>query len=166
MATQHQQIQSALQREPLSQVPADFEGEGKKVDFPISTVTYYRNYTFLGRDDLLESMQDHFGDSSASENTSENSPLKVVKGHDPKCCILHGLGGIGKTQTALEYTYRHRHKYDAIFWVQSDSDQALSATVSDIAEKLQMVEDLGGHDGQNQGRAIKRAEKWLTGTRE
>jgi hypothetical protein len=144
-------------------------GEGHDVHFPLSTVSYYRNYFFHGRDDLLNRMSQHLGDSKlASDATAHitTSPLTVAKGHDPKCCIIHGLGGIGKTQTAVEYTHRYQDSYDAIFWVQSDSDQALATSFSDIAEKLRMIEDLGGHDGQNQGRAIKRAEKWLRSTGE
>jgi hypothetical protein len=166
---QHEQIISALQEEPLGQVPPDFEGEGHDVHFPLSTCPYYRNYIFLGRDDLLESISRHLGDDQPATNGTDpitNSPLTVAKRHDPKCCILDGLGGIGKTQSAVEYIYRYRNRYDAIFWLQSDSDQALAASFSDIAEKLHMVDDLEGHDGQNQGRAIKRAEKWLRSTRE
>jgi hypothetical protein len=165
MATQHQRIQATLQHEPLSEAPPDFEGEGKDINFPISTVTYYRNYTFLGRDDLLENMYKHLESEEAVRDTNATCPLGLLQDHDPECCILHGLGGVGKTQTALEYTYKNRNNYAAIFWVQSDSDQALSSSFSAIADKLQMVEDLGGHDGQNQGRAIKRVEKWLKMTR-
>lgn len=147
-------------------MPADYESEGKGVSFPISTVNYYRNYTFLGRDDLLDTLQDHLKDNESTESANSDHPIAAGKKHDPRCCILHGLGGIGKTQTALEYTYKYRPKYEAIFWVQSDTDQALSAAFADVAKALQMVEDLGANDGQNQGRAVKRAEKWLSTTRE
>ncbi len=41
-----------------------------------------------------------------------------------------GLGGIGKTQTAVEYAYQYRNEYDDVLWVKSDSREAL---ISDYA---------------------------------
>jgi tetratricopeptide (TPR) repeat protein len=49
---------------------------------------------------------------------------------------LHGLGGIGKTQLALEYAYRHLEHYRAILWVHADSPQALLASYLDLAKLL------------------------------
>lgn len=40
---------------------------------------------------------------------------------------ITGLGGIGKTQTVVEYAYRHRKEYEAILWVRADSATALPA---------------------------------------
>lgn len=31
--------------------------------------------------------------------------------------VLHGLGGIGKTQLAIAYARKHQHTYSAIVWV-------------------------------------------------
>jgi AAA+ ATPase superfamily predicted ATPase len=41
--------------------------------------------------------------------------------------VLHGLGGIGKTQLAVEYARRHKDSYSAIFWLDiRDEGRALS----------------------------------------
>ena len=34
---------------------------------------------------------------------------------------ITGLGGIGKTQLALEYAYRHRQDYHAVLWGRADT---------------------------------------------
>ncbi|OCL02321.1 tetratricopeptide repeat domain-containing protein, partial [Glonium stellatum] len=36
-----------------------------------------------------------------------------------KTVVVHGLGGMGKTQLALAYAKRHRDEYSAVFWVNS-----------------------------------------------
>src|SRR5947209_16253115 len=53
---------------------------------------------------------------------------------------LSGLGGIGKTQTALEYSYRYRHEYHAIFWIRAESEAALNTSYAEIAKRLELAE--------------------------
>ena len=38
---------------------------------------------------------------------------------------ISGLGGIGKTQTAVEYAYRYREEYQFVLWVQANTSEAL-----------------------------------------
>jgi AAA+ ATPase superfamily predicted ATPase len=39
--------------------------------------------------------------------------------------VLHGLGGIGKTQLAVEYVRRHKEKHTAIFWLNANNKDSL-----------------------------------------
>ena len=45
---------------------------------------------------------------------------------------VYGLGGIGKTQVALEYCYRHKSRYAAIFWIGADFAGDLQKALSAI----------------------------------
>lgn len=44
---------------------------------------------------------------------------------DLKSFLLYGLGGIGKTQLALEYCYQYVDQFDAIFWVSAETQDKL-----------------------------------------
>ncbi|MBO0790906.1 MAG: tetratricopeptide repeat protein, partial [Ktedonobacteraceae bacterium] len=53
---------------------------------------------------------------------------------------LCGLGGIGKTQVALEYAHRYASEYRAIFWLAAENAESLIPSVQQIAEQLQLPE--------------------------
>jgi hypothetical protein len=50
--------------------------------------------------------------------------------------VLHGLGGIGKTQLAIEYTRRHKEKYTAIFWLNADDKESLKLSFRNITQRI------------------------------
>jgi tetratricopeptide (TPR) repeat protein len=50
--------------------------------------------------------------------------------------VLHGLGGIGKTQLAVAYTHRHKTEYSAIFWVDANSDDSIGLSFVEIARQI------------------------------
>ncbi len=47
-------------------------------------------------------------------------------------------GGIGKTQLALEYAYRHRYEYRYIFWVLADTHETFTAGYGQLAHLLNL----------------------------
>ncbi|PSN64913.1 hypothetical protein BS50DRAFT_622273 [Corynespora cassiicola Philippines] len=68
---------------------------------------------------------------------------------DPKfkSLVLSGVGGIGKTATALEYAKSQAHEFNVIFWVRGENRQSIQQSFSVIASEL----DLGtAHHGSFQ----------------
>ena len=53
---------------------------------------------------------------------------------------LSGLGGVGKTQTAVEYAHRHLDEYAYAFWATARSREALLSSYVTIASLLKLPE--------------------------
>jgi len=51
---------------------------------------------------------------------------------------ISGLGGIGKTQTAIEYAYKYKGEYKAVFWINADSKESLISGFVTIAGLLNL----------------------------
>jgi tetratricopeptide (TPR) repeat protein len=47
--------------------------------------------------------------------------------------VLTGLGGVGKSQLAAEYAYRHRTDYDLVWWVRGTQPTSLSSDYAALA---------------------------------
>ena len=53
-----------------------------------------------------------------------------------KVVVLHGLGGIGKSQLAIEYTKKHRHDYSAVLWLNAKTEDTLMQSFAANARRL------------------------------
>ena len=49
---------------------------------------------------------------------------------------VKGLGGVGKTQLALEYAYRYASDYDAVAWFRAEDPMMLGSDHAALAEFL------------------------------
>lgn len=50
--------------------------------------------------------------------------------------VLHGLGGIGKTQLAVAYSIHHNRDYSAIFWLNSKDEDSLKQSFAKVARQI------------------------------
>jgi hypothetical protein len=53
-----------------------------------------------------------------------------------RTAVVHGLGGMGKTQLALAYAQRHKDEYSAVFWVNSKDVDALKQGYATAARRI------------------------------
>ncbi|MBV9719415.1 MAG: toll/interleukin-1 receptor domain-containing protein [Candidatus Eremiobacteraeota bacterium] len=73
---------------------------------------------------------------------------------------LSGLGGIGKTQTAIEYAARHRAEYpDGVFWVNAETISALTSGFVAMAAALR----LSAATSNDQDYILRAVLEWLNG---
>ena len=50
--------------------------------------------------------------------------------------VLHGLGGIGKTQLTVAYAKRHKDNYSAILWLNIKDEDALKQSFAKVARQI------------------------------
>jgi hypothetical protein len=88
----------------------------------IRTGTHPRDDYFVGRD-------------------ADMANLFKILSVSGRLCVLSGTGGIGKTATALEYSFRHEQTYSCVFWVQAETHVGCADTFSLIATQLQLDDE-------------------------
>jgi transcriptional regulator with XRE-family HTH domain len=70
---------------------------------------------------------------------------------------ISGLGGIGKSQTALEYAYRYQQYYHDILWAGSESRESLVTAYISLARILYLHK----REEQEQHRIVEAVKHWL-----
>jgi hypothetical protein len=53
--------------------------------------------------------------------------------HERRVCVIHGLGGAGKTQLALKVIERTREKWTQLLYVDASSQEAIESTMQAFA---------------------------------
>lgn len=83
-----------------------------------SYIRFVQNAYFTGRAEVMAALE------QLIFNTKDHPPI-----------ILNGMGGAGKTQTAVEFAYRYGYRFRGVHWINLDSSELLGSKLeSEIAQ--------------------------------
>ncbi|MEV8549947.1 FxSxx-COOH system tetratricopeptide repeat protein [Streptomyces glaucescens] len=105
-----------------------------------------RDPDFSGREELIDHLRD---------TLTVGSPVAIQ--------ALHGMGGVGKTQVAVEYAHRFAEQYDIVWWVDAGQPEHLPVQFGELATRLGIA-DPGREVEWNAGAALAHlagTERWL-----
>ena len=103
------------------------------------SIPYLENEDFTGRTELLAKLTDNL----------KNEQTAVI------AQAIHGLGGIGKTQIALKYTYKHQKEYKVIWWLRAEEETTLRTNYANLAVELKLT------TSSEQEEQVKATKSWL-----
>ena len=110
----------------------------------IWNVPFPHNPQFTGRGALLEELHQQLAEQSIAATQPQ---------------AIHGLGGVGKTQLAVEYAWKHRAEYDAVLWVVADSPASAAANLAALCRAN--VLNLPEADEREQDPQLQAVCRWL-----
>ncbi|KAI9784312.1 MAG: hypothetical protein M1839_002373 [Geoglossum umbratile] len=104
-------------REAIDRKEKGIKYENFSIPFSLSTISEIEH--FVAREDELRDIHEALrGDGSR------------------RTVVLHGLGGIGKTQLATAYAKRHKDNYSAIFWLNIRDEDSLKQSFANVAKQI------------------------------
>lgn len=92
---------------------------------------------------------------------------ELLWGHPTRSIVvLHGLGGVGKSQLAIQYVKRHKEKYTAVFWLNANSAESLQLSFGSVVRQVlrdhPSASPLAGMDLEsNLGKVVEAVQTWL-----
>jgi tetratricopeptide (TPR) repeat protein len=115
---------------------------------PVWNIPFQRNPTFTGRQQELAALGAALTPGGTAAVTQ----------------VLQGAGGVGKTTLAVEYAYRHRSRFDTIWWVRAEQPATLVSDLAELGAALGLAE-AGQPDQQVTVAAVRRwladHDRWL-----
>ncbi|NUT25904.1 MAG: tetratricopeptide repeat protein [Streptomyces sp.] len=82
-----------------------------------------RNINFTGRDAALRELRQ-----------------RLASGNDGAMQVVHGLGGVGKTQLAVEYAYLYRSHYRFVAFIDAEDPDLVASQFASLGRELGLAE--------------------------
>ncbi|KAI1407008.1 hypothetical protein F5Y13DRAFT_207064 [Hypoxylon sp. FL1857] len=111
-------------------------------------IPFLQNGRFSGRSELLSTIRGVLDPEQAT------SPTKSM--------ALFGMGGVGKTQLALQYAHESADRYDVILWIAADNSITIGQSFREVAQGLQLCQN--PEEIQDSAAAIWKVKNWLSAT--
>ena len=108
----------------ITHFPPTKSSEAGKLPDDISNFPHLHNPNFTGRESLLDNLREALASGKYAAFTQTQA--------------ITGLGGVGKTQLALEYAYRHKGYYNVLWWVRSEEAATLGDAYRELAAELNL----------------------------
>ncbi|RKN12524.1 FxSxx-COOH system tetratricopeptide repeat protein [Streptomyces radicis] len=89
-----------------------------------------RNPSFTGRGELLDALHRRL--------TAEGTAAVLPE-------ALHGLGGVGKSQIALEYVHQRADDFDLVWWIAAERPEQIRQSLANLADRLSLPADTQSH---------------------
>ncbi|KAI1448209.1 P-loop containing nucleoside triphosphate hydrolase protein [Annulohypoxylon stygium] len=93
-----------------------------------------RNPSFFGQADILQKIDEVL---TRSPSDSDGKTAREA----PSALAVCGMGGLGKTELAIEYIHSRKEKFDAVFWINSSTTQKLFTGFRNISIMLGLQDE-------------------------
>ena len=105
-----------------------------------------RNPGFTGREELLAAVRE-----------------ALLAGGNAVVQALHGMGGIGKTQLAIEYAHRFADSYDLAWWIAAEQATLIAGQFAELAADLGCARPGAGLDTLRRAvlAELRARDRWL-----
>jgi hypothetical protein len=101
---------------------------------------------FTGRDELLAAMRE-----------------ALTSGDRAVVQALRGMGGVGKTQLAIEYAHRYAPNYDVVWWITAAQPELIGGQFATLGTALDCIQQGGDHAAMRRTvlGELRGRERWL-----
>ncbi len=125
----------------ISHLPYDWRPQHKPCNLPRTI-----GRLFKGREDFLDKLR------KTLVNPGAHTAVVGAK-------AIYGLGGIGKTQTVVEYAWQHQEEHSALLFVVADTPETLQRNIAGLIGPLEIT--LPADRGNLEEEQFKAVIKWL-----
>ena len=90
----------------------------------------------------------------------------ALPGNGRSIFVVHGMGGMGKTQLCVRFVRKHQNHFSAIFWLDGSSRDALLQSMADAASRVPQLQSAVSTTPSSTGKNVRQSAdsllEWLS----